>query len=68
MQNNLNYEIIDRLCSATEKLSEIVKKQAEVIEQSKIASEVQEELEKMRSDADRELNTLENKMRKGKCQ
>ena len=68
MQNNLNYEIIDRLCSVTEKLSEIVKKQAEVIDQSKIASEVQEELEKMRSDADRELNTLENKMRKGKCQ
>ncbi|MCI5713679.1 MAG: hypothetical protein MR324_11180 [Lachnospiraceae bacterium] len=68
MQNNLNYEIIDRLCSVTEKLSEIVKKQAEVIDQSKIASEVQEELEKMRSDADRELNTLGNKMRKGKCQ
>lgn len=68
MQNNLNYEIIDRLCSVTEKLSEIVKKQAEVIEQSKIASEVQEELEKMRSDADRELNTLGNKMRKGKSQ
>ena len=66
MQNNLNYEIIDRLCSVTEKLSEIVKKQAEVIEQSKIASEVQEELEKMRSDADHELNTLGNKMRKGK--
>ena len=67
MQNNLNYEIIDRLCSVTEKLSEIVKKQAEVIEQSEIESKVQEELEKMRSDADRELNTLENKMRKGKC-
>lgn len=68
MQNNLNYEIIDRLCSVNEKLSEIVKKQAEVIEQSEIASEVQKELEKMRSDADRELNTLGNKMRKGKCQ
>ena len=67
MQNNLNYEIIDRLCSVNEKLSEIVKKQAEVIEQSEIESKVQEELEKMRSDADRELNTLGNKMRKGKC-
>ena len=50
MQNNLNYEIIDRLCSVTEKLSEIVKKQAEVIEQSEIESKVQEELEKMRSE------------------
>lgn len=65
MQNNpLNYEIIDRLCKVTEELSEIVKKQAEVIEQSTVASEVQEELKKMQSSADKELDALEYKLRR----
>ena len=65
MQNNLlNYEIIDRLCKVTEELSGIVKKQAEVIEQSAVASEVQEELKKMQSSADKELDALEYKLRR----
>ena len=65
MQNNpLNYEIIDRLCKVTEELSEIVKKQAEVIEQSAVASEVQEELKKMQLSADKELDALEYKLRR----
>ena len=50
-----NYEIF---------LPEIVKKQAEVIAQSDISLEVQNELENMRSDADERLDVIEYKLRK----
>lgn len=52
-------EIIARLCDATNSLSDIVKKQQEVIERSKIEEEVKEELRRMVKETDRELDVIE---------
>lgn len=57
-------EVIDGLCSVTEKLAQLVKKQAEVIAQADIAEEVKEELEAMQKETDSKLNVLEYKMRR----
>lgn len=57
-------EIIDGLCSVTEKLAQLVKKQAEVIAQSDIAEEVKAELEAMKKETDDNLDILEYKMRR----
>lgn len=57
-------EIISRLCEVTETLSEIVKKQQTIIEQSKIEEEVKEELRQQVKETDRELDVLEYRMRK----
>lgn len=56
-------EIISRLCEVTETLSEIVKRQQEIIEQSKIEEAVKEELRNQVSDTDLELDALEYGMR-----
>lgn len=56
-------EIISRLCEVTEILSEIVKRQQEIIEQSKIEEAVKEELRNQVSDTDLELDALEYSMR-----
>lgn len=52
-------EIIARMCDVTNSLSDIVKKQQEVIERSKIEEEVKEELRKMVKETDRELDVIE---------
>lgn len=57
-------EIIDGLCSVTERLAQLVKKQAEVIAQSDIAEEVKAELEAMKKETDDNLDILEYKMRR----
>lgn len=57
-------EIIDGLCSVTEKLAQLVKKQAEVIAQSDIAEEVKAELEAMKKETDDNLDILEYRMRR----
>ena len=57
-------EIISRLCEVTETLSEIVKKQQTIIEQSKIEEEVKEELRQQVKETDRELDAIEYHMRK----
>lgn len=57
-------EIISRLCEVTETLSEIVKKQQIIIEQSKISEEVKQELNRDIKETDRELDFLEYGMRK----
>ena len=57
-------EIIDGLCSVTEKLAQLAKKQAEVIAQSDIAEEVKAELEAMKKETDDNLDILEYKMRR----
>ncbi len=57
-------EVIDGLCSVTEKMAQLVKKQAEVIAQADIAEEVKEELEAMQKETDGKLNVLEYKMRR----
>lgn len=58
------YEIIDRFCEVTSLMSEIIKKQAEIIEQSEISNEVKAELTKMRSAIDGRLDVIEYKLRK----
>lgn len=52
-------EIISRLCEVNEALLEIVKKQQEVIERSKIEEEIKEELRNMTKATDRELDVIE---------
>lgn len=58
------YEVIDRLCSATNALAEVVRKQAEVIAQADIAEEVRKELEQMKTDANEQLDIAELRLRK----
>lgn len=57
-------EIIDGLCSVTEQLAQLVKKQSEVIAQSDIAEEVKAELKAMQKETDDSLDILEYKMRR----
>lgn len=57
-------EIISRLCGITEELSEIVKKQQEMIERSKVEEGVKEELREMVNRADGKLDVLEYHMRR----
>ena len=52
-------EVTDRLCHVVGSLSEIVRKQAEIIEQAKISDKVTEELESMRRTAKAEIDILE---------
>lgn len=58
------YEMIDRFCEVTTLMSEIIKRQAEVIEQIKISDKVNEELKQMRSSVDERLDVIEYKLRK----
>ena len=50
-------EIISKLCEVTEILSEIVKKQQIVIEQSKIEETIKRELQQNIKEADEKTNT-----------
>ena len=58
------YEIVDNLCEVVTLLTEIVKKQEEVIAQSDISLEVKKELDVMRAIADERLDVIEHKLRK----
>jgi hypothetical protein len=59
-----DYEIIDLLCSVTTALSDIVRKQAEVIAQCEIANELAAELKEMRDSTDRQLDVIEYRLRR----
>ncbi len=52
-------EIISRLCDVTNDLSEIVKKQQTIIEQSKIVEEVKADLRQQIKETERELDVIE---------
>lgn len=52
-------EIISRMCDVTNTLSDIVKKQQEIIEQSKIEEAVKAELRQQVKEADRGLDVIE---------
>lgn len=58
------YETIDRLCSATNALADVVRKQAEIIAQADIAEEVRKELDQMETDASDQLDVAELRLRK----
>lgn len=57
-------EIISRLCGITTELSEIVRKQQETIERSKIEEAVKEELRQMVDGAERELDVMKYHLRR----
>ena len=57
-------EIISRLCGVTTTLSEIVRRQQEIIERAKIEEAVKEELRQQVKETDRELDVLEYHMRR----
>ena len=52
-------EIIERLCGITKLQAEIIQKQTEALEQAKIADELAEELQKMRTAAANELALID---------
>lgn len=52
-------EIISRMCDAINTLSDIVKKQQEIIEQSKIEEAVRADIRQQVREADRELDVIE---------
>ena len=52
-------EIISRMCDVTNTLSDIVKKQQEIIEQSKIEEAVKADLRQQVKETDRELDIIE---------
>ena len=51
-------EVIERLCAVTRLQADIIQKQAEIIEQAKIANSTDEELQQMRSTAAAELEII----------
>ena len=51
-------EVIERLCTVTRLQADIIQKQAEIIEQAKIAYSTDEELQQMRSTAAAELEII----------
>lgn len=57
-------EIISRLCGITTELSEIVRKQQETIERSKVEEAVKEELRQMVDGADREMDVMKYHLRR----
>ena len=57
-------EIISRLCGITTELSEIVRKQQETIERSKVEEAVKAELRQMVDGAERELDVMEYHLRR----
>lgn len=57
-------EIVDMLCGVTQTLADIVKKQAVLMEQEKIAAAVFPELEEERKQAENELDRIETKLRR----
>lgn len=57
-------EIVDMMCGVTEKMAQIVRKQAEEIERAKVEEAVCEELRKAREDVDGQLDTIEYKLRR----
>lgn len=57
-------EIVDMMCSVTEMLADIVRKQAVLLEQEKIAEAAFPELAQERKQAEKELDRIETKLRR----
>lgn len=57
-------EVVDMMCGVTQTLADIVRKQAVLIEQGKIADVVFPDIEKERMDAENELDRIEMKLRR----
>ena len=57
-------EVVDMMCTVTETMAQIIRKQAEMIERTKMEEAVREELRATREDADRQLDRIEYKLRR----
>lgn len=57
-------EIVDMMCSVTETLAQIVKRQAVEIERAKVEESICKELRAAREDADGQLDRIEKKLRR----
>lgn len=57
-------EVVDMMCSVTQTLADIVRKQAVLIEQGKIAEAAFPDIEKERMDAENEMDRIEMKLRR----
>lgn len=57
-------EVVDMMCSVTQTLADIVRKQAVLNEQRKIAEAAFPDVEKERIDAERGLDRIEMKLRR----
>lgn len=57
-------EVVDMMCTVTETMAQIIRKQAEMIERTKMEEAVREELRAAREDADRQLDRIEYKLRR----
>lgn len=57
-------EVVDMMCDVTQKLADIVRKQAELIEQEKIAEAAFPELAEERRQAEKEMDRIEMKLRR----
>ena len=57
-------EIVDMMCSVTETLAGIVRKQAILIEQEKIAGAAFDDITETRRQAENDLDTIKMKMRR----
>lgn len=58
------YEAIDKMCSVTTMLADLVREQAAIIAQADIPDETKELLEQKRDDVDKELDIIEYGLRK----
>lgn len=52
------FEVVDRLCSVTAMLADIVREQAAIIEQADVPDSVKEELKQKRNAAELELDRI----------
>lgn len=52
-------EVIERLCAVTKLQADIIQRQNEVIEQAKIADDLTEELQQMRTTAENEFALID---------
>ena len=56
--------LLDMMCSVTETLAQIIKKQATEIERAKVERSVCEELREVQKAADAQLDRIERKLRR----
>lgn len=57
-------EVVDMLCSVTEALAQIVRKQAEELERAKVEEAVREDLKRQRDNVDVQMDRLEYRLRR----
>lgn len=57
-------EVVDMMCEVTDTMARIIRKQAELIERTKMEEAIREDLRRAREDADRQLGRIEYKLRR----